>query len=82
VGINSGASISIGDANRDGAVNFLDLAIWRQQFAGPPFASMPAAAAAPEPESLVMMAVDAIGVGQIGVRNVGRRSHGDHILSS
>jgi PEP-CTERM motif len=59
VGTNSGASISVGDSNKDGAVDLLDLAVWRKEFAGPPFAATPAAAPAPEPASLMLMAAAA-----------------------
>jgi len=50
-GINSGASISNGDANRDGAVNVLDFVIWKSQYGAIP----PAVAVArsiPEPGAL------------------------------
>jgi hypothetical protein len=53
LGAISGASISTGDANRDGAVNILDVLIWKTQFAAIP----PAVAAAqsiPEPAGLVL----------------------------
>lgn len=36
MGIKSGASITNGDANRDGAVNILDVVIWKSQFAAIP----------------------------------------------
>ena len=50
-GVNSGASITNGDANRDGAVNVLDLVIWKSQYGAIP----PAVAVAqsiPEPAAL------------------------------
>jgi hypothetical protein len=53
LGTNSGASITTGDANRDGAVNLLDLVIWKSQFAAIP----PAVAAGqfvPEPAGLAL----------------------------
>lgn len=50
-GISSGASITNGDANRDGAVNFLDLAIWKSQFGAIPPA-VPVAQSIPEPAPL------------------------------
>lgn len=50
-GTNSGGSITNGDANRDGAVNFLDLAIWKSQFGAIPPA-LPVAQAIPEPGAL------------------------------
>ena len=50
-GVNSGASITSGDANRDGAVNILDLVIWKSQFGAIPPA-LPVAQAIPEPGAL------------------------------
>jgi hypothetical protein len=53
LGTNSGASITIGDANRDGAVNIFDFIIWKSQFAAIP----PAVAFAqsiPEPAALTL----------------------------
>ena len=51
-GTHSGASISVGDANRDGAVDALDLTLWRGLFGLPPFAATAAATAVPEPLGL------------------------------
>jgi hypothetical protein len=55
-GINSGASITNGDANRDGAVNVLDLVIWKSQFGAIPPA-VPAAQSIPEPAALPLALV-------------------------
>ena len=52
-GTKSGASITIGDANRDGAVDVLDLTIWNTFFAGPPFAAVAASTAIPEPAAAI-----------------------------
>ena len=54
-GTKSGASVSIGDGNKDGAVDLLDLTLWRQFYAGPPFAAVAAAVAVPEPASIVLI---------------------------
>lgn len=51
LGVNSGASISSGDANRDGAVNIIDLVIWKSQFGAIPPA-LPVAYPVPEPTPL------------------------------
>jgi hypothetical protein len=56
MGINSGASISNGDANRDGAVNVLDLVIWKSQFGAIPPA-VPVAQSIPEPATLTLALV-------------------------
>jgi hypothetical protein len=48
-GTKSGASISTGDANKDGAVDAIDFAIWRSQFDPPPFAGSGAGNGVPEP---------------------------------
>ncbi len=58
-GVNSGASITIGDANRDGAVNFLDVAIWKNQFEAIPPA-VPVAQTVPEPAALTLTALAAL----------------------
>lgn len=60
-GTKSGASISVGDANKDGAVDVLDLTIWRKLAFGPPFATTAAAAPMPEP----VMGLQAIGVAAV-----------------
>ena len=64
LGTKSGASISVGDANRDGAVDVLDLTIWRQFAFGPPFAATVAASSTPEPATgmLVLAAMAALSV--------------------
>jgi hypothetical protein len=49
VGVTTGATIEMGDANGDGAVNAGDLAIWRGDFGTPGVAA--AAGAIPEPMS-------------------------------
>ncbi len=49
-GITSGALPNQGDANFDGAVNFIDLSIWQTQYAQPPPLSA-VAVAVPEPSS-------------------------------
>jgi hypothetical protein len=54
LGTASGASISGGDANRDGAVNFLDLAIWTSQFGAIPPA-VAAVQAVPEPAAFMLI---------------------------
>ena len=56
-GLKSGASISVGDGNKDGAVDILDLTLWRKFFAGPPFAAEPSGVAVPEPASIALMAL-------------------------
>jgi hypothetical protein len=56
-GLKSGASISVGDGNKDGAVDILDLTLWRKFFAGPPFAAAPSGVAVPEPASIALMAL-------------------------
>jgi len=48
-GTKSGASISVGDSNKDGAVDAIDFAIWRSQFDPPPFAGSGAGNGVPEP---------------------------------
>lgn len=50
VGTTSGASISVGDSNKDGAVDALDLFVWNSQFGDPPpnFATV-ASISVPEP---------------------------------
>jgi hypothetical protein len=53
LGTNSGASISAGDANRDGAVNILDMVIWKSQFAAIPPA-VAAGESVPEPAGLAL----------------------------
>jgi hypothetical protein len=53
-GISSGASITSGDANRDGAVNILDVTIWKSQFGAIPPA-VPVAQPIPEPAGLALM---------------------------
>jgi hypothetical protein len=50
-GISSGASITSGDANRDGAVNILDVIIWKSQFGAIP-PSVPVAQSIPEPAAI------------------------------
>jgi hypothetical protein len=54
-GTNSGASISTGDANRDGAVNILDVILWKSQFAAIPPA-VPAVQSVPEPAAATLAA--------------------------
>jgi hypothetical protein len=56
-GTKSGASVSVGDGNRDSAVDPLDLTLWRKFFAGPPFTSVGAAGSVPEPAGAAIMAV-------------------------
>ncbi|WP_428305512.1 dockerin type I domain-containing protein [Lacipirellula sp.] len=56
LGTASGASITNGDANRDGAVNFLDLVIWKSQFGAIPPA-VPVAQSIPESASLSLALV-------------------------
>jgi hypothetical protein len=58
-GIASGASITSGDANRDGAVNILDVIIWKSQFGAIP-PSIPVAQSIPEPAALSLSLVLAI----------------------
>ena len=53
LGTNSGASITTGDANRDGAVNILDFIIWKLQFGAIPPA-VPVAQSIPEPAALTL----------------------------
>ncbi len=59
LGTTSGASVSNGDANKDGAVDTLDLFLWRQLYAGPPFAATAAAAPVPEPATPLLGAIGA-----------------------
>ncbi|BBO34357.1 dockerin type I domain-containing protein [Lacipirellula parvula] len=56
MGTTSGASITSGDANRDGAVNILDMIIWKSQFAAIPPA-VPVAQPIPEPAALTLALV-------------------------
>ncbi len=56
LGTNSGASISNGDANRDGAVNILDVIIWKTQFGAIPPA-VPVGTPIPEPAALTLAAL-------------------------
>ena len=49
LGIGSDATLGQGDADRNGAVNNLDLVIWQQQFAAPVVVN---AVAVPEPSTL------------------------------
>jgi hypothetical protein len=53
LGLNSGASISNGDANRDGAVNILDVIIWKSQFGAIPPA-VPVSHSIAEPAALAL----------------------------
>jgi hypothetical protein len=53
MGLKSGASITNGDANRDGAVNLLDVLIWKSQYAAIPPA-VPAAQPVPEPAAATL----------------------------
>jgi lysozyme len=53
-GLASGATRAKGDANYNGAVTNVDLAIWQSQYAG---ASLAAVAAIPEPTSLVLLEI-------------------------
>jgi hypothetical protein len=58
----SGASISMGDANKDGAVDTLDLVLWKDQY-GTTRDAPPQASAVPEPASLwAMLACGAVPV--------------------
>jgi hypothetical protein len=56
LGRNSGASITNGDANRDGAVNILDFIIWKSQFGAIPPA-VAVAQSVPEPAALTLTLV-------------------------
>jgi hypothetical protein len=68
-GAKSGASISIGDGNKDGAVDVLDLTLWRTFFAGPPFAAAPSGVVVPEPASVALMALVAVSLRVARQRN-------------
>ena len=65
-GTKSGASITNGDANRDGAVNVLDLIIWQSQFGAIPPA-VAAVQAIPEPAAL-SIAVGALAAAAVAAR--------------
>jgi hypothetical protein len=77
-GTTSGASISVGDGNKDGAVDVLDLTIWRKLAFGPPFAATAAAAPTPEPvmglQTLAVAALFAIRRGRWNASRLRRRA--------
>lgn len=62
VGIDSGALYGQGDGNRDGAVNGQDLALWKFYFAEASDGAPELAAAIPEPSSIAMCLLGAIGI--------------------
>ena len=55
VGIEAGASLSLGDANGDGAVDSTDLALWSTQFATSSGLASAAGIAVPEPATSLMV---------------------------
>ena len=59
VGVTTGATRAMGDANRDGAVDDLDLAVWKSQ-SGQPSPDVAAHIAAPEPSTFALIALAAV----------------------
>jgi endonuclease/exonuclease/phosphatase family metal-dependent hydrolase len=60
-GLASGAIRSMGDADGDGAIDGSDYLLWQRQFSGPPLDLF----AVPEPATIVLLVVVAMGVGLI-----------------
>jgi fibronectin-binding autotransporter adhesin len=71
VGTNAGASHGQGDANGDQAINGSDLNVWKDQYGTNPAGV--AAAAAPEPTSIALIAASACSLAIFTRRRSGRR---------